>query len=463
MSRSEGGRKKLYLWCCGWRRRRAGVGTLAPTCRPLWNGQHRSTGSWLLPLAGNGGWSQTFLSALPNMPENVFEDASPSPLIPLPIIEVPFEHMEPLPKSAWGHEHILIILDYATRYPEAVPLQKATAKSIAPELFLLCSRVGIPAKILTDQGTSFICRLMADLCTLLKMKQLRTSVYHTQTDGLVEPFNQTLTQMLRWVAAEDKRDWDLMLPYILFGIWGTSGFDRLHLFRATVWPPAPGAARCSERSVGTTARAQPLRDRTCERDERTNRPGHAISPVAPHQGSAGAAVALQPNHPTSRVTAWRPSDGPCPQLSLQIPGQLAESVYHHGEDRSCRDQPGRRREDQLYQINLLKKWVGTRDQLAALITVAQKVELQHLVGQLSDVFSPTPGQTQVLHHEIHMPPGTIVRDYRVPEARRRAIEEKIQQMLKLGVIEPSNSPWSSPIVMVPKPDGTLHCQTQDGL
>ncbi len=29
-------------------------------------------------------------------------------------------------------------------------------------------------------------------------------------------------------------------------------------------------------------------------------------------------------------------------------------------------------------------------------------------------------------------------------------------MLKLGVIEPSNSPWSSPIIMVPKPDDTLH-------
>ncbi|KAL1259048.1 hypothetical protein QQF64_009625 [Cirrhinus molitorella] len=55
------------------------------------------------------------------------------------------------------------------------------------------------------------------------------------------------------------------------------------------------------------------------------------------------------------------------------------------------------------------------------------------------------------------PPGVIVRQrpYRVPEACRHAIEKEIQKMLKLGVIEPSRSPWSSPIVLVPKPDGTL--------
>ncbi|KAL1267146.1 hypothetical protein QQF64_002821 [Cirrhinus molitorella] len=124
----------------------------------------------------------------------------------------------PLPKSARGHEHILVIVDYDTRYPEAIPLRKATAKNIAQELFLLSSRVGIPAEILTDQGTPFMSRLMAGLCRLLRVKQLQTSIYHPQTDGLVERFNQTLKQMLRRVAAEDRRDWDRMLPYVLFGI-----------------------------------------------------------------------------------------------------------------------------------------------------------------------------------------------------------------------------------------------------
>ncbi len=68
----------------------------------------------------------------------------------------------PLPKSVRGHEHILVILDYTTRYPEAMPLRKATAKNIAKELFLLVSRVGIPKEVLTDQGTPFMSRVMAD-------------------------------------------------------------------------------------------------------------------------------------------------------------------------------------------------------------------------------------------------------------------------------------------------------------
>lgn len=56
-------------------------------------------------------------------------------------------------------------------------------------------------EILTDQGTLFISRLMADLCKLFKVKQLRVTVYHPQTDRLVERFNHTLKRMLRRVVS----------------------------------------------------------------------------------------------------------------------------------------------------------------------------------------------------------------------------------------------------------------------
>lgn len=46
---------------------------------------------------------------------------------PLPIIEVPFERVKmdlvgPLPKSTQGHEYVMVLVDYATRYLRALPL-----------------------------------------------------------------------------------------------------------------------------------------------------------------------------------------------------------------------------------------------------------------------------------------------------------------------------------------------------
>lgn len=100
-----------------------------------------------------------------------------NPLIPLPIIETPFERVGldivgPLPKSARGHQYILVLVDYATRYPEAIPLRKANAKQIAKELFLFSSRVGLPKEILTDQGNPFMSRVTQQLCALLQVKQI---------------------------------------------------------------------------------------------------------------------------------------------------------------------------------------------------------------------------------------------------------------------------------------------------
>lgn len=53
----------------------------------------------------------------------------------------------PLPKCSRGHQYILVTVDDATRYQEAVPLRKANAKQIAKELFLLSSQVGIPKSV----------------------------------------------------------------------------------------------------------------------------------------------------------------------------------------------------------------------------------------------------------------------------------------------------------------------------
>lgn len=61
---------------------------------------------------------------------------APASLIPMPIINVPFEQVGmdlvgSLPKSAQRHKYMLVLVNYATRYPEAIPLHKATLKNTA--------------------------------------------------------------------------------------------------------------------------------------------------------------------------------------------------------------------------------------------------------------------------------------------------------------------------------------------
>ena len=123
-------------------------------------------------------------------------------MIPMPVIEKPFSRVAvdlvgPLPHSSKGHRFILVMCDYATRYPEAVALPGVDAARIAKELVKIFAWVGIPEEILSDQGPNFMSALLQELYDLLQIKRLRTTPYHPQTDGLVERFNGRLKQMLK--------------------------------------------------------------------------------------------------------------------------------------------------------------------------------------------------------------------------------------------------------------------------
>ncbi|MGH0154427.1 UNVERIFIED_CONTAM: hypothetical protein FKN15_051127 [Acipenser sinensis] len=80
-----------------------------------------------------------------------------------------------------------------------------------------------------------------------------------------------------------------------------------------------------------------------------------------------------------------------------------------------------------------------------------------LLNENRDVFSNFPGGTNLIKHKIVTPPGIVVRKtpYRIPQTKRELMTEEIQKMLKMHVIEESDSNWLSPVVMVPKPDGTI--------
>ena len=140
----------------------------------------------------------------------------------MPIIDIPFQRIAvdlvgPIePMTERKNRYILTIVDYATRYPEAVPLAKIDTETVAEALVEVFSRVGIPNEILTDMGTQFTSDLMKEVGRLLSLHQLTTTPYHPMCNGLVERFNGTLKTMLKKMCVERPKDCDRYVAPLLF-------------------------------------------------------------------------------------------------------------------------------------------------------------------------------------------------------------------------------------------------------
>lgn len=124
----------------------------------------------------------------------------------------------PYPRTQRGAWYVLVLVDYATRYPEAVALPSLASQGVARTLMRFFSQVRLPKTLLTDQGSSFTSQLMKKVCRLLGIEQLFAAVQHPQTDGLTERLNQTLKGMLAKAVQAHPRSWDLCLGPILFAL-----------------------------------------------------------------------------------------------------------------------------------------------------------------------------------------------------------------------------------------------------
>ena len=137
------------------------------------------------------------------------------PLIDQPFKRVAIDLVGPIAPSDKRHRYILTLVDYATRYPEAVPLKNIDTETVAEALLDMYSRVGVPEEVLSDLGTQFTSDCMKEASRLLSIRRLTTSPYHPACNGL-EKFNGTLKRMLRRLCHEQPRQWHHFINPLLF-------------------------------------------------------------------------------------------------------------------------------------------------------------------------------------------------------------------------------------------------------
>jgi len=86
----------------------------------------------------------------------------------------------------------------------------------------------------------------------------------------------------------------------------------------------------------------------------------------------------------------------------------------------------------------------------------QKHQANELLREFYDVLTDVPGRTTLVEHEINLTTNEPVRvkSHTLPLQMKATIREKVDKMLKMRVIESSDSPYAARVVIVMKKDGS---------
>ena len=129
-----------------------------------------------------------------------------------------------------------------------------------------------------------------------------------------------------------------------------------------------------------------------------------------------------------------------------------------------------------YKVTEAVKDVPSKDE-----SIARQTKRTNTILSLMDLSTLTRQQSQIVQRLVNQHPGSFgldgepltatpltqysiptgnalpirKRPYRIPECHKKPLKELLDGMLKEGIIAPSRSEWSAPIILIPKKDGRL--------
>ena len=90
------------------------------------------------------------------------------------------------------------------------------------------------------------------------------------------------------------------------------------------------------------------------------------------------------------------------------------------------------------------------------LPLKERAEVVNLIKEFILLFPDTPGKTTAVTHDVDIEDAAPCRQhpYRMNPLKLQHLQSEIEYMLQNDIIEPSSSDWSSPCILVPKPDGS---------
>ena len=384
----------------------------------------------------------------------------------------------------------------------------------AEELVNIFSRIGIPQEILSDRGSQFVSDLMREISRLLSVRQLQTTPYHAQCNGLVERWNGTLRRMLQKMAAERPSDWDRYIPALLFSyrevaqaslgfspfelVYGRSVRGPMSVLR-DIWSDED----INEQTKTTYQYVLELRERlesTCKlahdelrKAQENQHKWFNKKARAKHLKEGDQVLLLLPTKLNKLEMQWQ---GPFDIIKkvrendyvINLDGQhkmfhanmLRKYLVRKTIDKGmvilcgCRhleiatggmaendsleepDTCEERSDDIKYcPLRATQTWEDVK--ISADLSEDQQREVRQLLEEYSDVLTDIPGKTNLAECNIELTDDIPfrVKAYPVPYALKKETDKEVTEMMKADIIESSVSEYASSPVVVRKPDGSV--------
>ena len=435
-------------------------------------------------------------------------------LMKMPIVSVPFEKVAidivgPFsPCSSDGHRYILTLVDYATSFPEAVPLKNITSIDIAEALLSIFARVGIPKQILSDRGTQFTSDLMDKVYELIGVKPIFTTPYHPMANGRIERQHSILKSILKKLCHVKPKEWHRYIPCALFAMreipsdsLGFSPFELLYGRQARgplsilndLWtkPDLNLETQSSYKFLlDLRERLQETAELASNNQATSMKQCKTYFDVKSSNRSLKAddeVLVLLPDSSNKLLMSW---NGPFKVIKavnkvdylLDVKGK--HKLYHinllkkyYRRDKMCFNVVDENDVDPIFKpfvsdniVNVCVLEPTDSESDEDIITVPDSVvadidicpdlsskhllEIKQVVTGYNDVFSELPGCTNTVVHKIKLTTDDPFRSkvYPVPVHLRDEFNKEVDRLLELQIIEPSDSPYCSPVVMIRKPD-----------
>ena len=407
----------------------------------------------------------------------------PLPMVSEPFTKVAFDIVGPLPRTTSGYKYLLTMICLFTKYPVAIPLRRVDNETILEAMMEVFSIFGLPQEILTDQGSVFCSKLTRFFCKTLKIDKVRTSPYHPQSNGSLERWHACLKSMLR-KAGRNLKEWDSTLKYLLLAyrdsphaVTGFSPFSLmfgrevrgpLELLRSS-WVDGDNVEECnvSEWLTGVKLKMTEMAELVSDREKVAKAKMKTYFDKGAKVKTFLVGEQVLVRRPALHGKFEKAWDGP-----FEV-GKVVSPVTY------LIKRPGHSSRSKCIHANLLRKWVAPVDcvnrvafiqeddgecQTPPCLRLAredfvpsseQEKSLQAVLQKFDDVLNSTPGRTKEMMFAINTGDQEPLcgRRWRIPPKWLEEVKQQIDDLLDLGIIVPSKSPWVSSVVTVKKKDG----------